>query len=179
MNVKDLAALYDYSYWANRKLFQLISQLSAKQFAQPVAGSYGSIRNTLLHALSAEWGWLDRCGGPQRGPRLNPDDYPTISDLEEAWNKVEVFMRAFLCELKDEELAREIEFTIGGLENCSMSMGYLLHHAVIHGIHHRAQVALLLRMLGYEPGNFDLLIYYTETLNFALSTPQTQIPSTI
>jgi uncharacterized damage-inducible protein DinB len=32
----------------------------------------------------------------------------------------------------------------------------------MHGVHHRAQVALLLRMLGYEPGNVDLLVYYAD-----------------
>jgi uncharacterized damage-inducible protein DinB len=28
------------------------------------------------------------------------------------------------------------------------------------GVHHRGQVALLLRLLGYPPGNFDILFYY-------------------
>lgn len=58
MTVKDLENLYDYGYWANRKLIHVISQLTPEQFTQPVAGSYGSIRNTLVHVLSAEWvGW--------------------------------------------------------------------------------------------------------------------------
>ena len=48
MTVKDLEVLYDYGYWANNKLFQLISQLAPEQFTQPVAGSYGSIKNTLV-----------------------------------------------------------------------------------------------------------------------------------
>ena len=86
MTVKDLEDLYDYGYWANRKLFDVISRLTPEQFTQPVAGSYGSIRNTMVHALSAEWGWLDRCGGPQRGARLNPDDYPTAESLLQSWN---------------------------------------------------------------------------------------------
>lgn len=76
MTVKDLESLYDYGYWANRKLFDVISQLTPEQFTRPVAGSYGSIRNTMVHVLSAEWGWLDRCGGPERGPALKPGDYP-------------------------------------------------------------------------------------------------------
>ena len=38
-------------------------------------GSYGSIRNTLVHALSTEWGWLDRCGGAKRGPALKGEDF--------------------------------------------------------------------------------------------------------
>jgi uncharacterized damage-inducible protein DinB len=35
-----------------------------------------------------------------------------------------------------------------------------MHHAAIHGVHHRGQVALLLRALGHVPGNFDILFYY-------------------
>lgn len=117
----------------------------------------------MVHALSAEWGWLDRCGGPKRGPRLNPDDYPTVESLAGAWNKVEGYVREFLSKLKDEDLACDIEFTVEGSETSSMQLGWLMHHAAIHGVHHRAQVALLLRMLGYEPGNFDMLVYYAET----------------
>lgn len=163
MTVKDLQDLYDYAYWANHKLFRLISRLPREQFAAPVAGSYGSVRNTLVHALSAEWGWLERCGGPERGPRLDPDNFPTVESLAQSWAKVEGFVRDFLFRLKNEDLTREIEFTLGGPEKRSMQLGHLMHHAVIHGIHHRAQVSLLLRMLGYEPGNFDLLMYYADS----------------
>lgn len=37
-----------------------------------------------------------------------------------------------------------------------------MHHGANHGVHHRGQVALLLRMLGSAPGNVDLLFYYAE-----------------
>jgi len=162
MTVKELETLYEYGYWANKKLFDVIWPLTLEQFTQPVAGSYGSIRNTLVHAMSAEWGWLDRCGGPERGPALKPDDYPTAESLIEAWNRVEGYVREFLSKLKDEDLARDIEFTIPGLEKQSMRLGYLMQHAAVHGVHHRGQVALLLRMLGYAPGNFDILFYYAD-----------------
>ena len=162
MTVKDLESLYDYGYWANRKLFDVISQLTPEQFTQPVAGSYGSIRNTMVHALSAEWGWLDRCGGPERGPRLNPDDYPTVESLIETWNKVEMYAREFLSKLKEEDLARSVEYTMGRAEKRSMPLGDLMQHAAIHGVHHRGQVALLLRLLGHASGNFDILFYYAD-----------------
>ena len=56
-------------YWANRKLFEVFSQITPEQFTQPVSASYGSIRNTLVRMMSTEWGWLDRSGGTPRGPR--------------------------------------------------------------------------------------------------------------
>ena len=111
MTVKDLERLYDYGYWANRKLFQVVSQLRQEQFTETVAGSYGSIRNTLVHVLSAEWGWLDRCDGPQRGPALKPDDFPTVESLVTAWSRVEGYVREFLSQLKDEYLVRTVEYT--------------------------------------------------------------------
>ncbi len=162
MTVHDLEGLYDYGYWANRKLFHVISQLTPEQFTRDVAGSYGSIRNTMVHVLSADWGWLSRCGGQERGPRLNPADYPTVESLMDTRNKVEVYEREFLSKLKDDDLTRNVEFTIDRPEKRSMPLGELMQHAATHGVHHRGQVALLLRLLGYAPGNFDVLIYYAE-----------------
>ena len=56
MTVNDVRRLFDYGYWANRKLFQVMEQMTQDQFTQAVAGSYGSVRNTMVHVLSAEWG---------------------------------------------------------------------------------------------------------------------------
>jgi uncharacterized damage-inducible protein DinB len=47
-------------------------------------------------------------------------------------------------------------------EKRSMPLGELMQHAATHGVHHRGQVALLLRLLGCAPGNFDILIYYAD-----------------
>ena len=162
MTVNDLEVLYDYGYWANRKLFDVILQLTPEQFTQPVAGSYESVRNTMVHVLSAEWGWLSRCSGPERGARLNPGDYPTVESLVDTWNKVEVYVREFLSKLKDEDLARNAEYITDGPEKRAMPLGELMQHAANHGVHHRGQVALMLRLLGYTPGNFDILFYYAD-----------------
>jgi uncharacterized damage-inducible protein DinB len=162
MTVKDLQSLFDYGHWANRKLFDVVSRLTPEQFTRTVDGSHGSIRNTMVHVLSAEWGWLGRCGGPERGAPLDPADYPTVEPLVATWNKVETYQREFLSELRDQDLDRAVEFVIGGAEKRSMPVGELLQHAANHGVHHRGQVSLLLRLLGFMPDNFDILLYYAE-----------------
>jgi uncharacterized damage-inducible protein DinB len=162
MTLDHLKTLYDYSYWANRKLFAVVSQLSPEEFTRDVGGSYGSVRNTLVHMLSAEWGWLDRCGGTARGPKLNSADYPTAESVITAWSRVESYVREFLSKLTDEDVTRNVEFSIEAGSKHSMPIGELMHHAANHAVHHRGQVALLLRMLGYSPGNVDILFYYGE-----------------
>jgi uncharacterized damage-inducible protein DinB len=171
MRIIDLERLYDYHYWANRKLLGAVSALTTEQFTQDVGGSYGSIRNTLVHVLSAEWGWLDRCGGPPRGERLKPEDYPTLESVVETWNRVERDMRAFLAGLTEVELSRDVEFAFGDTPKHSIPVSGLLEHAAIHAAHHRGQVSLLMRMLGFAPGNYDLLVFDIQLRDRSAPTP--------
>jgi len=162
MKIPDLEMLYDYGYWANKRVFEALLRLGSGQFTKSMPSGHGSIRNTLVHVLSAEAGWLDRSGGPKRGPRLNPDDYPTVESLIESWNRVEVQVREFLNTLNDQDLVRSVEYLNDRGEKRAMPLGELLQHAANHGAHHRGQVAMMLRELGHEPGYFDMLIYFAE-----------------
>ena len=63
----ELDRLYGYHYWAMHQLLSVVAKLSPAEFTRSVAGSYGSVQETLVHTLSAEWGWLERCGGWVRG----------------------------------------------------------------------------------------------------------------
>jgi uncharacterized damage-inducible protein DinB len=162
MTVSDLEALYDYGSWANRRLLEGVSRMTPEEFTRVVAGGHGSIRNTLVHLVSAEWGWLERCGGPARGPKLSPEAFPTLESLIGVWDRVGSSMRQFLSGLTDEDLDRLAHYENPRGEKRSMPIGELLHHAAVHGVHHRGQVATLLRLLGHAPGEFDLLRYYAE-----------------
>jgi uncharacterized damage-inducible protein DinB len=53
-----------------------------------------------------------------------------------------------------------VEWNLGGGPKHVSRLGDLMQHAVIHGVHHRGQVSLLLRLLGHTPGNFDILFYH-------------------
>ncbi len=158
----ELKRRFDYNYWANQKIFAVVRQLTPEQFTRNVAGSYGSVRNTLVHMMSAEWGWIDRCGGPSRPAQLKADDYTAFDSVVEQWAIVEGYAREFLGRLTDDDLSRIVEFTLGPTGKRAMLVGELLQHASTHGVHHRGQVALLLRVLGVAPGNFDLLFYDAE-----------------
>ena len=175
MRIGELQRLYDYHYWATGQLLGVVAQLTPEQFTQSVAGSYGSIRNTLVHVLSAEWGWLDRCGGPRRGERLNSRNFPEVEALTRAWAQVEAYVRAFLSGLGDADLGRAIEFTISSGPKQSLPLGDLMLHAALHAMHHRGQAALLLRMLGYVPGGLEFLPYLYQSAGPPGSAPSAPI----
>ena len=141
----------------------MAASLAPDEFIRTVAGGWQSVRNTLVHMMSAEGGWLVRAGGPKRGPALNPDDFATLDAVIGYWAVQEGKVRAFLGGLTSADLARSLEFTLPQLSLTGvLTIGEMLHHGVNHNIHHRGQAALLIRELGYAPGNVDLLFYYGE-----------------
>ena len=161
MTVETLRQLYDYAYWANGQLLDVVRKLTPEEFTKSVAGGWGSVRTTLVHTMSAEWGWLGRSGGTERGPRLDPEKFPTVESLVEQWDEVRTDALEFLATLSDDDLDRQVDFELGG-HPLSMTVGEMLSHAMVHGVHHRGQVAMMLRQLGHVPGNFDLLFYHLE-----------------
>ncbi len=160
MTADDVAVLVDYGYWANAQLLEVSARLTPEQFTETVAGSYGSVRNTWVHLMSAEAGWLERCGGPTRGPQLRGEDYPTVASVVEAWRTIEANLRAFAAGLEPGDLDRVVDFSLGAFGSFSMRLGDVLQHVANHGTHHRGQIALLLRALGHTPGNVDMLFYF-------------------
>lgn len=131
--LNELEELYDYCYWTNGRFFEVVGRLTPEEFAQPVAGSYGSVRDTLVHMLSAEWGWLERCGGPKRGPALFAADYQSFSAVEDRWRDVEAWVRAFLANLSKEDLGRRITFAIANVPQRTMPLADLMRHGALYG----------------------------------------------
>ncbi|HLG15787.1 MAG TPA: DinB family protein [Blastocatellia bacterium] len=160
MQLRDLERLYDYNRWANDQLMPILERLTPEEFTREVGGAYGSIRNTLVHMMSAQWGWLGGCGGLKRGPRLNPDDFPTLGSIKETWDRIEQADREFLASLTDDDLERMVVYPNERGEARSLPLGELMEHAANHNVHHRGQVSMMLRMMGHAPADVDLLMYW-------------------
>lgn len=161
MRQNELVTLFDYMYWANRRILASAARLTDAQFTLPSVIAGRDLRATLVHTLDVEMSWRRRL---QRRPEdewkkaLPISDYRRVGTLVDHWNRDEAEMREWIATLDDEKLARNAE--VGGEK--PLPLWYFLVHMVTHSQQHRSESAQLLTQLGRSPGDVDFLEYCDE-----------------
>lgn len=152
--------LVDYTYWAHRRVWAgCILPLTEAQFLQPLSYSVGSIRNQLVHTMSAEWMWHMRLTGSSPKTLFAPEDFPTREAIRLRWDAVEVELRAYVDGLTEDSARQVVTYqTTTGRDDRQQVMHVLLH-VVNHGTDHRAQTLAMLHTLGAPTIDQDLLVY--------------------
>src|SRR3984957_7786712 len=158
MNKDDIQLLFEYDRWANKSVLQAASTLSGEQFTRDLGGSFGSVRDTLVHIISGEWGWLtiwkERALTSafvtdlwaRIGVTFDPKAYCDIAAVQMKWAEVEKEQIDFVNSLTDESLQ-----TMLPVRATHLGLGHLMQHMANHSTYHRGQVSMMTRQLGAVP----------------------------
>ena len=169
MTKDDIQLLYEYERWANTRVLQAVSALSAEQFTHDLGGSFRSVRDTLLHIIGGEWVWLAYWKEPPySSPRLedlrkrrdvlfNPETFPTVAAVLSKWLEVEAEQAEFVNQVTNESLEKMLPF-----RTTQIRLANLMQHLANHSTYHRGQVALMMRQLGAEPLATDFHVFLVE-----------------
>jgi len=163
MNIQEARDLLNYNYWARDRVLAAVDVLSAEQFTSGVTSSFRSVRDTLVHVLSAESIWLSRWKGESPSGMLAAADFLDAASVRTAWQESESKMRVFFDSVDDEGLRRVIEYKAFNGQPFATPLFQMLQHVVNHGSYHRGQVTTLLRQFGAAPPKaLDLIAFYRE-----------------
>jgi len=169
MNKDDIQLLYEYDRWANNRDLQAVSALSAEQFTRDLGGSFRSVRDTLVHIIGGEWGWLAYWTEPsdssvfladlrkRRDALFNPDAFPNVAAVQLKWAEIEKEQAEFVNRLTNESLEKMLPF-----RTTQIRLAHLMQHLANHSTYHRGQVALKMRQLGAEPLATDFHVFLVE-----------------
>jgi uncharacterized damage-inducible protein DinB len=162
MNKDDIQLLFEYDRWANKCVLQAASTLSAEQFTRDLSGSFKSVRDTLVHIVSGEWGWLtifkEQSLTPEFvtdlwtriGTTFDPNAYRDVGAVRVKWGEVEREQIDFVSAVTDESLARMLP-----IRTTHLRLGHLMQHMANHSTYHRGQVSTMMRQLGGKPVSTD------------------------
>ena len=152
--------LYDYHWWANRRLFDVTAGLGEAVANREVGPqfSFPTIQRMLNHLYGGDAIWLSRWQGhsPSSVPGV---DIPTLAVLREKWDSVEAELRAFLAALRLEDLGRTVHYKTTDGKPFRMELWPLLQHVANHATHHRSEVSTMLTMLSGSPPDTGIATY--------------------
>lgn len=158
--------LFRHNTWATLKLLDACEGLGDEHLGANVSGTYGSVRDTLLHIVGAEVSYVQRVTGELPGEPPRPDEFPSFEVLKQS---------ARWCEGKFIQLALNasptdiVEQTRRGMTARYRLTG-LLTQVINHSTEHRAQVATILTQQGIEPPEMSGWSYMHE-MGYLEETP--------
>src|SRR2546427_8271688 len=169
MNKDDIQLLYEYDRWANNRVLQAAAALSDEQFTRDLGGSFCSVRDTLVHIIGGEWGWLaywkERSPGAafiadlrkRREALFHPEAFPNAAPVQRKWAEVEKEQAEFVNGVTNESFGKMLPF-----RTTQASLAHLMQHLANHSTYHRGQVAVMMRQLGAEPVATDFHVFLVE-----------------
>jgi uncharacterized damage-inducible protein DinB len=149
MNVSFLTKIFEHNIWANLQIIQVCLSLNDEQLdAEPQTATMGSIRNTLIHLVTGQRGYLSLLTQPIEA---RPNSPLSFAELEES---VTISGEGLLALTMDES-------KISSKTQIRTKDGYLVEPWVVmlqvinHATEHREQIKSMLNALGMTPPDID------------------------
>lgn len=164
MHICDIHFLYEYNYWANKKILAASAGVTHEQFLAPASFPFGGLRGTLVHLVDAEriWRVLFETQIVTEDQDLKAEDFPTFESLEKKFREEEELMRAYLNRLSDEDMDSHLKYTTTEGARRDRIMWHCHIHLVNHGTQHRSEAAAILTEYGQFPGELDFTVFLNE-----------------
>lgn len=164
MHLLDIHFLYEYNYWANKKILAASAGVTPDQFTAPASFPYGGLRGTLVHLVDGEriWRVLFETQIVTEDEDLIEADFPTFESLQKKFREEEELMRGYLNRLSDEDMNSHLKYTTTTGVPRDRIMWHCHVHLVNHGTHHRSEAAAILTDCGHSPGDLDFTVFLNE-----------------
>ena len=148
----QLAELFRYDAWANRRVLESLNQAQAPPKALEL----------FAHILAAQEIWMSRLAGLDSS-QIEVRPVRTLTECEEGQRRLERALDQLLHGLSDEVLDQPIDYRTTGGKQYRNTPRQILTHVAFHGQHHRGQIAAFLREAGATPVPTDLIAHYRES----------------
>ncbi len=147
--------LSNHNQVCRQPLFQILEQLDSKEFFKPTGAGKGSVRDILIHIMNAEDFWIAFLK-ETKYHMSKPEDFQDVSSIEDAWLRVSGETEEFIRTLTEDQLHHVRSVKSGG-QTISFTVAKALLHVTTLETHHRGFLIGLIRQLGLEPPDVNML----------------------
>lgn len=156
MQQDTLTTLFSHNLWANLCLFEACAGLTDEQLDATLIGTFGTIRETLQHIVTAEQSYFARISTNQPRRRVEGAPPLTMDQMIESLRTTGGGLIEWAPKVQTDEVVA-INWD-GAVKQISKAV--ILTQAINHATEHRAQIMAILTQLGIEPPELDGWSYF-------------------
>jgi uncharacterized damage-inducible protein DinB len=154
---ESLIELFKHNAWANQCLFDACEGLSDAQLDATAAGTFGSIRDTLMHIVGAQERYVAALA--ETGPVSVIRERTPFPGLAELRDGARTSGEALIELAAQAQSGATVTTTWRGADY-TLPVWLLLLQAINHATEHRAQIAAILTQQGIAPPSMDGWTYH-------------------
>jgi uncharacterized damage-inducible protein DinB len=158
---ESLVELFRHNAWANQCLFDACEELSDAQLDAAVVGTFGTIRDTLVHLVGAQERYVAALGTGVVSAIREREPFPGLAVLSDAART----SGEALVELAERAQSGATVTAKWRGEIYTAPIWLLFVQAINHATEHRAQVAAILTQQGIQPPSMDGWTYHEDRFN--------------
>lgn len=141
--------MFNYDVTVNQQILEQLRGYSLK---------LDRAKQTLSHILAAKEVWIRRLNNQDlKGIEIWPD-FSFDQAQQQIDKNIESYQK-YLEDISDQDLSSNLHYTNSKGNEFETPIRDILSHVLIHGGHHRGQIAKYVREAGVEPLNTDYITY--------------------
>jgi uncharacterized damage-inducible protein DinB len=150
-----IADFFKYNLWVNLRVLDACASLDDAQFDATIRGTFGSVRETLVHIVAAEEGYVQRFSGQR--PALHKGDlFPGFDELR---RRARQSGEGLIAIAEQFDAGQVLHLPYQG-QIYDVPAIFVLIQAINHANDHRSQVAIVLSQQDVTPPELDGWSYY-------------------
>lgn len=153
-----LLDLYGFTCWGRDMVLAKADLLTAGEFEQETRFPFRSVKETLVHMMSAEYAYRMRCEG-QPHQTLKKDDFADAAAVRKYWQSEEALMRKYLANVDEATLNAKVRYKAPSGDEFERQRLAMIKQLFFHSAQHRSEVAQMVTEFGFSPGNLDYTFY--------------------
>ena len=153
-----LTTLFEHNLWANLSLLERCAELTSEQLDATISGTYGSIRDTLEHIVTAEQSYFSRISTGQRRPRSEDAPPLTIAEMVESVRTTGSGLIEWAPKVQADDT---VQIDWDGTPS-KVQKTIILTQVINHATEHRAQIMVIMTQIGIQPPDLDSWSYFEE-----------------
>ena len=153
-----LPVVFRHNLWANQRIIEAAEGLSEAVLDSEATGTFGSLRNTLVHLFASEERYVSAMtGNPRAAPPLTEGTFPGFEVLKLRALASGEALIAMAQEVTDDRIIRG-EHPVRG--KFAIPVSIFFAQAINHATEHRGQINTILTLSKIEPPDLDVWMYH-------------------